>query len=225
MDFNAYCYELYNVALAHCCSIYAGQRNVLSGVFCCLLLKTEIDEKISEIFGLLGKTDILWCLVGGKGENHLNPPRKGGEKMDDIPRNNSDRCRFDAYCKTVLRNEALNYLRDMKRQREREIPISALSQTELNQLVATDYHPSDCSTFTVQGYDLHINNEFLAQAFAELPVTEQGILILHIAFDMSDREIAGFMGMSRSAVQRHRTQSLNELREKLKAIMPKGGNW
>ncbi|MCI6487498.1 MAG: sigma-70 family RNA polymerase sigma factor, partial [Clostridiales bacterium] len=31
------------------------------------------------------------------------------------------------------------------------------------------------------------------------------------------------MGMSRSAVQRHRTKTLKELRTKLMALMPEGG--
>ncbi|RJW75025.1 sigma-70 family RNA polymerase sigma factor, partial [Faecalibacterium sp. AF10-46] len=36
-------------------------------------------------------------------------------------------------------------------------------------------------------------------------------------------EIGDLMGMSRSAVQRHRTKTLNELRKKLKAHLPEGG--
>jgi DNA-directed RNA polymerase specialized sigma subunit len=46
------------------------------------------------------------------------------------------------------------------------------------------------------------------KAFATLPEQEQSILILHCVLDMADGEIGSLMGMSRSAVQRHRTSTL-----------------
>jgi len=39
--------------------------------------------------------------------------------MESNPRDYGEQCRFDAFCKKVLRNEARTYLRNMKRQRER----------------------------------------------------------------------------------------------------------
>ena len=71
--------------------------------------------------------------------------------------------------------------------------------------------------------NLHIDNELVADAFANLPQQEQSILILYCVLDMADGEIASLTGMSRSAVQRHRTKTLKELRVKLMALMPEGG--
>ena len=48
-----------------------------------------------------------------------------------------------------------------------------------------------------------------------LPEQEQQILILRFVAAMTDGEIGGLVGMSRSAVQRHRTKTLNELRQRL----------
>ena len=84
-------------------------------------------------------------------------------------------------------------------------------------------YPSDRFTFSSHGYDLHIENELVADAFAGLPVQEQSILILHFVLDLPDQEVGRLVGMSRSAVQRRRTKSLSELRIKLMALMPKGG--
>ena len=56
-----------------------------------------------------------------------------------------------------------------------------------------------------------------------MPQTEQSVLILHCTLDLTDGEIGSLVGMSRSAVQRHRTRALQELREALSALMPKGG--
>lgn len=143
--------------------------------------------------------------------------------MESNPRDYGEQCRFDAFCKKVLRNEARAYLRNMKRQREREAFFSDLSQTELDKLCVMDRYPSDSIVFSSHGYDLHIDNELVAEAFASLPKDEQSILILRFVLDLTDEEIGRLMGMSRSAVQRHRTSTLKDLRIKLMAFMPEGG--
>ena len=131
--------------------------------------------------------------------------------MDTIPRSNFIlRHRYDAFCKAVLRNEAKDYLREMGQQRDREKSLDALTQQELDKLSTVDY-------------DLLIDNELVAEAFASLPQQEQSILILHCVLDLADGEIGSLMGMSRSAVQRHRTSTLKQLRLKLMALMPEGG--
>ena len=135
--------------------------------------------------------------------------------MKYIPDDFGERCRFDAYCKTVLRNEAKNYLREQTRQRNRETQFSALSQYEMDKLCTVDEYPSDSILFTAYGCTLHIRDELMAAAFAGLPKQEQGILILHCVLELADGEIGSLVGMSRSAVQRHRTKALNELRKRL----------
>ena len=135
--------------------------------------------------------------------------------MKYTPDGYGERCRFDAFCKTVLRNEARTHQRDLARQRNRETEFSALSQQEMDTLYTVDEYPSDSILFTAFGYDLHIRDELVADAFASLPEQKQGILILHCVAVMADGEIGSLVGMSRSAVQRHRTKSLNKLRQRL----------
>ncbi|WP_087227047.1 RNA polymerase sigma factor [Blautia sp. An249] len=143
--------------------------------------------------------------------------------METIPRDEFFlRNRYDAFCKAVLRNEAKDYLRELGRQRDREKPLDALTQQEMDKLSTVDRYPSDSYVFSSHGYDLLIDNELVAEAFASLPEQEQSILILHCVLELADGEIGGLMGMSRSAVQRHRTSTLKQLRVKLMALMPGG---
>lgn len=128
-----------------------------------------------------------------------------------------ERCRFDTFCKTVLRNEARTHLRDLARQRNRETEFSALPQHEMDKLCTLDEYPSDSIVFTAFGCDLHIRDELMADAFASVPEQEQSILILYCVLELPDGEIGGLVGMSRSAVQRHRTKTLNELRRNLRS--------
>ena len=143
--------------------------------------------------------------------------------MKVTPDDYGRRCQFDHFCKLVLRNEAKSYLSEMKRRRDREVSLGSLSQTDLDKLFTVDHYPSDSFLFPAYGCELQISDGLVAEAFATLPSMEQSILILHCVMELADGEIGALMGMSRSAVQRHRTKTLSELRKQLKALMPKGG--
>lgn len=128
-----------------------------------------------------------------------------------------ERHRFDAFCKTVLRHEATNYFRELNRQGKHIAQFSALSQSELGKLYTVDEYPSEKFVFSAFGYVLYLHEEMMADAFSRLPEPEQTILILHCVLELPDREVGVFVGLSRSAVQRHRTKTLNKLRKNLEA--------
>ena len=55
--------------------------------------------------------------------------------MDMTLRNDyGERCQFDAYCKLMLYNEAIDCLREMQRRRDRELSFSDLPQMEMDKL-------------------------------------------------------------------------------------------
>ena len=82
--------------------------------------------------------------------------------------------------------------------------LDTLPQAEMDKLCTLDEYPSGSFVFPAYGYDLHIRDELVAGAFASLPEQEQRILILYCVAAMADGEIGSLVGMSRSAVQRHR---------------------
>ena len=131
--------------------------------------------------------------------------------METNPRDYGERCRFDAFCKTVLKHEAIDYIREMKRRASRETSLERLPQAAMDKLCSADDYPSDSYVFSYCGYNLLIS----------LPEQEQSILILRLVLNLTDGEIGGALGLSRSAVQRRRTKSLKVLRTKLTAR--KGG--
>ena len=121
----------------------------------------------------------------------------------------------------MLKHEAIDYIREMKRWASRETSLERLPQAAMDKLCSVDDHPSDSYMFSYCGYDLPISSERIADAFASLPEQEQSILILRLVLDLTDSEIGDALGLSRSAVQRRRTKSLKVLRTKLTAR--KGG--
>ena len=135
--------------------------------------------------------------------------------MKVTPDDYGRRCQFDHFCKLVLRNEAKSYLSEMKRRRDREVSLGSLSQTDLDKLFTVDHYPSDSFIFPAYGCELQISDGLVAAAFASLPQPGQSILILHCVLELTDGEIGAVVGMSRSAVQRHRTKTLETMRTRL----------
>ena len=54
--------------------------------------------------------------------------------METNPRDYGERCRFDAFCKTVLKHEAIDYIREMKRRTSRETSLERLPQAAQNKI-------------------------------------------------------------------------------------------
>lgn len=117
----------------------------------------------------------------------------------------------------MLKHEAIDHIREMKRRASRETSLERLPQAAMDKLCSVDDYPSDSYVFSYGGCDLTIRSDLVADAFASLPEQEQSILILRLVLDLTDSEIGEAMGLSRSAVQRRRTKSLEVLRTKLTA--------
>ena len=76
---------------------------------------------------------------------------------------------FDSFCRKVLREEARDYLRELARRAAHEIPFSELSEEQMDRLYVLDEYPSEAFHFDVQGHDVAIRNEKLADALTSLP--------------------------------------------------------
>lgn len=101
-----------------------------------------------------------------------------------------ERCRFDTFCKVVLRHEAIDYFRELSRQQKREIQFNTLLQYEMDKLCTVDEYPSNSVIFSAYGYTLHIQNELVANAYASLPEQEQKILILRYVPELAEARLA-----------------------------------
>ena len=131
--------------------------------------------------------------------------------MKVTPDDYGRRCQFDHFCKLVLYHEAVDYFRERKRQRGWETSFETLPLSELDTLCTIDQYPSDSFIFPAYGCELQISDGLVAAAFASLPQPGQSILILHCVLELTYGEIGAVVGMSRSAVQRHRTKTLETI--------------
>ena len=89
-------------------------------------------------------------------------------------------------------------------------------------LCAMDEYPSDHFHFDVQGYDIAVENEKLAEALNALSDSKRDIVLLAYFLDMTDQEIADKLNLVRSTVQYRRASSLKEMKQRME-VMEDGG--
>ena len=115
------------------------------------------------------------------------------------------RKKFCAYCIKVLHGEALNYLDELKRQREREVSFSELLQKDLDALyLYDDYELAE--KFTVLGKQVSVRDEWISEALKKLPEKKREIILILYFLDMTEKLV-------QSTVHYHKDDSLRLLRK------------
>lgn len=120
---------------------------------------------------------------------------------------------FDAFCKKVLKNEALDYHDEIARKSKKEILFSGLPVEVMEQLSSNDRYFKEDKTFGVLGHIVYIDNEELAEAIAALSDEKRAIILLAYFLEMSDYEIAKALKMVRRTITYRRTSTLKLLKK------------
>lgn len=96
---------------------------------------------------------------------------RGGEQLLELTpsQKKTVRHQFDSFCRKVLREEARDYERHIAWRSDHEVSLSELSEEQERQMYVLDEYPSEQTHFHVQGYDVAIENEDLANALTVLP--------------------------------------------------------
>ena len=76
---------------------------------------------------------------------------------------------FDAFCKKVIRNEAINIHNRLAALAEKETPISVLSHSELSAFYYEDTYRPYRRTYYVQDRPIHIYDQTLGDVLQFLP--------------------------------------------------------
>ena len=122
-------------------------------------------------------------------------------------------CRFDAYCKRLLKHEVIDAIRQQKRLGQWETTFSELTRAEQSQLQYIDQYAPDWRVFPLLGMEIEVLDADLVRALSMLPTDRRTIILLFYFLEMRDEEIGAKLGLSRPAVQRRRTSTLDMLRK------------
>lgn len=120
---------------------------------------------------------------------------------------------FDAYCKKLLRNEAINIRIEYAQRSKHETNFSSLTRSEWAQLQCTDQYAPGRRTFHILDMAVEVKDAELARALTALSEERRTIILLSYLLGMTDPEIARQLNLNRSTVQLRRTSILKELRK------------
>ena len=123
---------------------------------------------------------------------------------------------FNAFCKIVLRYEAINAWRDLKRKEAREISLDYLMSERFFEPSAMDryFEKQDKPTaFFVLGKEVIVDDEQLAMALSRLPKLRREVLLLYYFVGYRDEAIGRLYGRCRSSINRRRNVALKQLQK------------
>jgi RNA polymerase sigma factor (sigma-70 family) len=125
---------------------------------------------------------------------------------------------FDSFCKTLLKNEKIDYGRARSYRRRHEISFSELTDEQKNQLIMMDEYLAESEMFRVLNYDIVVKDALIGEALKHLPEKKRNVILLSFFLDMTDTEIASHMNMVRSTIHHHRINSLKLLKQIMERI-------
>lgn len=128
------------------------------------------------------------------------------------------RKQFDSFCKTLLKNEMIDYERARSYRLKYEISFSELTQEELNRMSTMDEYIVESEIFHVLDYDVEVKDELIGEALKCLPEKKRNVILLSFFMDMTDTEIAKHMNLVRSTIHHHRISSLQALKKILEGL-------
>lgn len=128
------------------------------------------------------------------------------------------RKQFDSFCKTLLKNEMIDYERERSYRLKHEVSFSELTQEELSRMTNTDEYIVELEVFRVLDYDVEVKDELIGEALKYLPEKKRNVILLSFFMDMTDTEIAKHMNLVRSTIHHHRVSSLQALKKIMEGI-------
>ena len=122
--------------------------------------------------------------------------------------------KFDSYCKKILRHEAIDYFRKLKKHQRKEIPFSELPQVVIEQFEARDEYLIEQYTFRIIDEIIVINSELLGESVKKLSGLKRKIVLLSSCLGYSDKKIGEMLRLPRSTIQYQRSVAFSELKRK-----------
>lgn len=125
---------------------------------------------------------------------------------------------FDAYCKRVIKNAAIDVRREIRSKAQHEIVFSAMTAAELVQLAFEDRYVPAPTVFQVRGYTLVVLDDQLGQALGCLVPAQREVVLLHHFHDKSMEEIAEMLNVAPTTVRYRYKEALEHLKRIIQAI-------
>lgn len=122
---------------------------------------------------------------------------------------------FDAFCKRVIRNAAVDAFRKTKRKQKVEMDIDDPMIAYIHSIQTHDTYTLYSRTYYVNDQPIVVRDKNLGEALQYIIPQKRAVILLSYFAGYNDTEVANILGVSPTSIARRKKSALLRLRELL----------
>ena len=122
---------------------------------------------------------------------------------------------FDAFCKRVIRNAAVDAFRKTKRKQKVEMDIDDPMIAYIHSIQTHDNYTLYSRTYYVKEQPIVVRDNNLGEALQYIIPQKRSVILLSYFAGYNDTEVANILGVSPTSIARRKKSALLRLRELL----------
>lgn len=122
---------------------------------------------------------------------------------------------FDAFCKRVIRNAAVDAFRKTKRKQKVEMDIDDPMIAYINSIQTHDTYTLYSRTYYVKEQPIVVRDKNLGESLQYIIPQKRAVILLSYFAGYNDTEVANILGVSPTSIARRKKSALLRLRELL----------
>ena len=122
---------------------------------------------------------------------------------------------FDAFCKRVIRNAAVDAFRKTKRKQKVEMDIDDPMIAYIHSIQTHDTYTLYSRTYYVKEQPIVVRDRNLGEALQYIIPQKRAVILLSYFAGYNDTEVANILGVSPTSIARRKKSALLRLRELL----------
>ena len=122
---------------------------------------------------------------------------------------------FDAFCKRVIRNAAVDAFRKTKRKQKVEMDIDDPMIAYIHSIQTHDTYTLYSRTYYVKEQPIGVRDKNLGEALQYIIPQKRAVILLSYFAGYNDTEVANILGVSPTSIARRKKSALLRLRELL----------
>ena len=122
---------------------------------------------------------------------------------------------FDAFCKRVIRNAAVDAFRKTKRKQKVEMDIDDPMIAYIHSIQTHDTYTLYSRTYYVKEQPIVVRDKNLGEALPYIIPQKRAVILLSYFAGYNDTEVANILGVSPTSIARRKKSALLRLRELL----------
>lgn len=129
----------------------------------------------------------------------------------------NEECRFDAFCKTIIQNEAKDAFREQLRHSAREISYDYMMPREMYGAHREDTYHTYEKIYYVGDIEAPVHDEDLGNVLEFVVPARRNVILLGYILGYNDTEISRILKISNSTVAYRRKAALKKIKELMEA--------